>query len=333
MCACPVGHHLPVASVALPPGVLAFADARPGLGGVRRPAAPAGPGADRRVGAGRRRRAHATATASLVVPVRRVGEPAMLKLGVPGRRERARGAWRCSDWAATARCGCSRADPHRWALLLERLHSTDLTSVAGARGLRGGGLRCTPGCTCRRRRSCAPLTSYVDAVDRSAAPSCRGTHPCRTGWCSRRCRWGGTSWSTRPSTGVLIHGDLHYENVLAGDREPWLVIDPKPVSGDPHYEPAPMLWNRWDEAVASGDLRRRCAGGSTHSSTRPDLDEDRARDWVVVRMLHNAIWELEDHPDRPGPRLADQVRRDRQGGPGLSAARNPVAASRRSWSS
>lgn len=53
----------------------------------------------------------------------------------------------------------------------------------------------------------------------------------------------------------MIHTDLHDENVLAADREPWLAIDPKPLSGDPHYEPAPMLWNRWTEAVATGDVR------------------------------------------------------------------------------
>jgi streptomycin 6-kinase len=47
------------------------------------------------------------------------------------------------------------------------------------------------------------------------------------------------------TTGTLVHGDLHYANVLAGDREAWLTIDPKPVSGDPHFEPAPMLWNRF----------------------------------------------------------------------------------------
>ncbi len=27
------------------------------------------------------------------------------------------------------------------------------------------------------------------------------------------------------------------------------------------------------------------------------LDEHRARDWVVVRMLNNACWRLEDEPD------------------------------------
>jgi streptomycin 6-kinase len=94
------------------------------------------------------------------------------------------------------------------------------------------------------------------------------------------------------SIGSLIHGDLHYENVLAADREPWLVIDPKPMSGDPHYEVAPMLWNRWDELA--GQVRD---GVRRRFHTLVDaagLDEDRARDWVVVRMVHNAMWAIED---------------------------------------
>jgi streptomycin 6-kinase len=91
-----------------------------------------------------------------------------------------------------------------------------------------------------------------------------------------------------------IHGDLHYENVLAADREPWLVIDPKPVAGDPHYEVAPMLWNRWEEVVRSGNVR---AAVRRRFHTVVDtalLDEDRARDWVVVRELHNALWTIEE---------------------------------------
>ena len=30
----------------------------------------------------------------------------------------------------------------------------------------------------------------------------------------------------------LVHADLQYGNVLVGNREPWLAIDPKPVAGD-----------------------------------------------------------------------------------------------------
>jgi streptomycin 6-kinase len=94
------------------------------------------------------------------------------------------------------------------------------------------------------------------------------------------------------STGVIVHGDLHYLNVLAADREPWLVIDPKPMSGDPHFEVAPMLWNRMEElgtAMRAGVRRR------FHTLVdAAGLDEARARDWVIVRMVLNAHWAVED---------------------------------------
>ena len=103
----------------------------------------------------------------------------------------------------------------------------------------------------------------------------------------------GRDFVTDPaSNGRIIHGDLHYTNVLAGDREPWLVIDPKPMSGDPHYEVAPMLWNRWDELA--GNVRD---GVRRRFHTLVDaagLDEDRARDWVIVRMVHNVMWAIQD---------------------------------------
>ena len=85
--------------------------------------------------------------------------------------------------------------------------------------------------------------------------------------------------------------------MLAAEREPWLVIDPQPMSGDPHYEVAPLLWNRWDELAGDvrGGVRRRFHAVVDAAG----LDEDRARDWVVVRMLLNVLWELEETaPDR-----------------------------------
>jgi streptomycin 6-kinase len=94
------------------------------------------------------------------------------------------------------------------------------------------------------------------------------------------------------STGTTIHGDLHYGNVLAADREPWLVIDPKPMSGDRHYEVAPVLWNRWPEVLASGRVREAVRQRFHAVVDTAGLDEDRARDWVVVRSLHNAYWTL-----------------------------------------
>ena len=68
------------------------------------------------------------------------------------------------------------------------------------------------------------------------------------------------------------------------------MIDPKPVNGDPHYEIAPMLWNRWDEIA--GDVRDGVRRRLWMLVDAAGFDEDRARAWVIVRMVHNAMWAL-----------------------------------------
>jgi streptomycin 6-kinase len=44
-------------------------------------------------------------------------------------------------------------------------------------------------------------------------------------------------------TDVLLATDLHAGNVLRAQREPWLVIDPKPFVGDPAYDGTQHLFN------------------------------------------------------------------------------------------
>ena len=94
--------------------------------------------------------------------------------------------------------------------------------------------------------------------------------------------------------GRLVHTDLHYFNVLAADREPWLAIDPKPLSGDPHHEVAPLLWNRWEEVLAAHDARTALRSRFHTAVDVAGLDEQRARDWVVARMVVNAMWTIQD---------------------------------------
>jgi streptomycin 6-kinase len=55
-----------------------------------------------------------------------------------------------------------------------------------------------------------------------------------------------------------------------------------------------MLWNRWEEAVACGDVRTAVRRRFHTIVDAAGLDEDRARDWVVVRELHNILWTIED---------------------------------------
>jgi len=42
---------------------------------------------------------------------------------------------------------------------------------------------------------------------------------------------------------VLLATDLHAGNVVRAEREPWLVIDPKPFVGDPAYDATQHLFN------------------------------------------------------------------------------------------
>jgi streptomycin 6-kinase len=42
---------------------------------------------------------------------------------------------------------------------------------------------------------------------------------------------------------VLLHGDLHHDNILTATRQSWLAIDPKGIVGEPAYETAPLLLN------------------------------------------------------------------------------------------
>jgi streptomycin 6-kinase len=84
----------------------------------------------------------------------------------------------------------------------------------------------------------------------------------------------------------LLHWDLHFENVLAAGREPWLAIDPKPLAGDPGFDLKPAIDNRFDadEVVWRFDAMSGVLG----------LDRERARAWTLGRVLQDSLWEIED---------------------------------------
>jgi streptomycin 6-kinase len=228
--------------------------------------------------------------AALVLPVRTTDdEPAALKVGFP-HEEAEHEHLALQHWHGNGAVRLLRADPGRSAMLLERLHTTDLTEAWDVEAC-----EIVAGFYARLHVPAPPqlrtLTSYVErwTDDLSRLPR---SAPLPHRLVEQAVALGRDLVADGASNGLMIHGDLHYENVLAADREPWLVIDPKPMSGDPHYEVAPLLWNRWDELAGDvrGGLRRRFQATVDGAG----LDEDRARDWVVVRMMHNAMWELED---------------------------------------
>jgi streptomycin 6-kinase len=92
----------------------------------------------------------------------------------------------------------------------------------------------------------------------------------------------------------LLHWDLHYDNVLAGGREPWLAIDPEPLAGDPGFDLLPALDSRWDAVVATGDVPRAVLRRFDLLTDTAGLDRDRAVAWTLGRVLQNALWDVED---------------------------------------
>jgi len=82
---------------------------------------------------------------------------------------------------------------------------------------------------------------------------------------------------------VLLCTDLHAENVLAAEREPWLLVDPKPYVGDPAYDPLQHMLN------CDGRLTGDPGGFARHMASLLDLDADRLTRWLFARCVQECL--------------------------------------------
>jgi streptomycin 6-kinase len=94
--------------------------------------------------------------------------------------------------------------------------------------------------------------------------------------------------SRGPDAGhVLLSTDLHAGNVLRAEREPWLVIDPKPFVGDPAYDATQHLLNC--------EARMRDAPIETIARFAGllEVDAERVRLWLFARAAaeHRDEWD------------------------------------------
>jgi streptomycin 6-kinase len=92
----------------------------------------------------------------------------------------------------------------------------------------------------------------------------------------------------------ILHWDLHYDNVLAARREPWLAIDPEPLAGDPGFDLWPALDSRWDDVVTKGDALRVVRRRFDLLTEVLGLDRARATGWTLGRLLQNSLWDIAD---------------------------------------
>jgi streptomycin 6-kinase len=92
---------------------------------------------------------------------------------------------------------------------------------------------------------------------------------------------------------VVLHGDLHHDNVLRGTREPWLAIDPHGIVGDPGAEVGAMLYNP-DPDNRDPSLVALVPARVEQLADGLGLDENRVVAWGFVQAVLSEVWTAEN---------------------------------------
>ncbi|MFI9047454.1 aminoglycoside phosphotransferase family protein [Streptomyces sp. NPDC053427] len=233
--------------------------------------------------------------ASLVLPaLRKDGTRAVLKLQMP-REETTAALIGLRTWNGQGTVRLLDHDPESSAMLLERLDGArTLASIEDddvAMGILAGlQARLVSAPAPQRLRSLGDIaTKMLEQVPHAVTAL---TDP------ADRQRLHG--WATAVAELVgepgdrMLHWDLHYDNVLAAEREPWLAIDPEPLTGDPGFDLWPALDSRWDDVVAKNDTFRVVRRRFDLLTEVLSLDRARAIGWTLGRLLQNSLWDIED---------------------------------------
>jgi streptomycin 6-kinase len=93
---------------------------------------------------------------------------------------------------------------------------------------------------------------------------------------------------------ALLHGDLHQENILAAQRQPWLAIDPKGLIGEPAYETGALLRNPLPELLKMPHPGRILARRVDQLAEELGMDRERIRGWGLAQAVLSVCWGLED---------------------------------------
>ena len=242
---------------------------------------------------------------AMVLPVRTAeGDNAVLKLSWP--HEEAREEHRAlAVWNGVGAVRLLAVDASGFVMLLERLHADrDLTTEPLEAALRRTG-------ELLARLGVAVDDSFVlveESARRWAAELAAARREPPVGVPQRMLDRAAVLLGDllAESASVLLHTDLHYYNVLAGEREPWLAIDPKPLVGDPAYEIAPLLWNRWPEATASADLAGHLRWRADVVAEPLGLDRATVAGWVTVRESVEVLDAVRNGDD-PGREQAIEI--------------------------
>ncbi|WP_189027246.1 aminoglycoside phosphotransferase family protein [Nocardia rhizosphaerihabitans] len=89
---------------------------------------------------------------------------------------------------------------------------------------------------------------------------------------------------------LVVNRDTHLGNIVAAEREPWLLIDPKPYLGEAAFDAGFLIMIQVQSAPTPEHAR------AVVAATARDLDipADRANGWAFLRAIEEIIWSVED---------------------------------------
>jgi len=229
-----------------------------------------------------------SATSALVIPVESEaatgpasGTRAVLKLQFP-HRESEHEADALRLWGGEGAVQLLAHDPPRHALLLERCEPGTPLSSAGP----GAGLATMVELLPALWQPVPPDAPFTSLADEAAhwalglqARWERAGRPFDEGLLQTVLS---LLHELPPSQGnqVLVHQDLHGDNVLAAQRRPWLAIDPKPLVGEREFSVAPIV-----RSTELGDGPEMARHRLEVLVRELDLDAERAWGWALAQTV------------------------------------------------
>jgi streptomycin 6-kinase len=95
---------------------------------------------------------------------------------------------------------------------------------------------------------------------------------------------------------ILLHGDLHHDNILA-HKKGWVVIDPKGVIGEEVFDVAAFIRNPFPDLLLMSNVQNILYNRIHQFSKHLNMDPVRLYYWSYVYAILSTIWALEDGLD------------------------------------
>lgn len=227
--------------------------------------------------------------------LRRDGSEAVLKLSVPGKHLVAE-AKSLEAYGGKGAPALLEQDLGRGAILMERIRpGTDIADLPFSQAVSAavevmGQLHQAP----IPQGALPTVTQWGQGFDRLRGQFNGGSGPLP----SELVREGEQVFNDLAASmgpAVLLHGDLHHMNILAGGERSWIAIDPQGVVGERAYEVGAFLRNPMPAILEWPDLDRLQRERISQFSTRLGISPQRIAGWGFSQAVLSAIWALEDH--------------------------------------